>query len=84
MRIGVSPGDEIVWRRIDDLRHRSKRVRALSLTIEPQWLGISLYSRLYFDKKKKHVWMRIRVSPWDETVWRGIDGLMHRTGVAMG
>ena len=51
MRIGVSPWDETVWRGIDGLMHRSKRARALSLTIEPQWLGISLYSRLYFDEK---------------------------------
>ena len=49
MRIGVSPWDETVWRRIDDLRHRSKRARALSLTIEPQWLRISLYAGLCFS-----------------------------------
>ena len=49
MRIGVSPWDETVWRGIDGLMHRSKRARALSLTIEPQWLRISLYSGLYFS-----------------------------------
>ena len=39
MRIGVSPWDETVWRGIDGLMHRSKRARALSLTIEPNAYG---------------------------------------------
>ena len=37
----MSPWDETVWRGIDGLMHRSKRARALRLTIEPQWLRIS-------------------------------------------
>ena len=39
MRIRVSPWDETVWRGIDGLMHRSKRARALSLTIEPNAYG---------------------------------------------
>ena len=35
----MSPWDETVWRGIDGLMHRSKRARALSLTIEPNGYG---------------------------------------------
>ena len=35
----VSPWDETAWRGIDGLMHRSKRARALSLTIEPNAYG---------------------------------------------